>query len=121
MTQAQLIRFKKSIEKRRLELLTEIRSQTGQIVIGDSDHDPVDQVQAMHLREECATHLGRRSLVLAQVDRSLQAILEGSYGICVDCEEPISLKRLEIIPWAPRCLGCQEHLEHCQALDRKAA
>jgi DnaK suppressor protein len=90
MTQAQLIRFKKSIEKRRLELLTEIRSQTSQIVIGDSDHDPIDQVQAMHLREECATHLGRRSLVLAEVDRSLQAILEGSYGICVDCEEPIA-------------------------------
>jgi DnaK suppressor protein len=121
MTQAQVIRFKKSIEKRRLELLTEIRSQTSQIVIGDSDHDPIDQVQAMHSREECATHLGRRSLVLAEIDRSLQAISEGSYGICVDCEEPISLKRLEIVPWAPRCLGCQEHLEHCQALDRKAA
>jgi DnaK suppressor protein len=121
MTQAQTIRFQKAIEQRRLELVGEINSQTRQIVIGESEHDPIDQVQSMHMREECASQLGRRSLVLAEIDRSLQAIAEGSYGICVDCEEPISLKRLETIPWAPRCLGCQEHVERRQVEERQAA
>ena len=121
MTQAQTIRFKKAIENHRRELVSEIHSQTRQIVIDESEHDPIDQVQSMHMREESATHLGRRSRILAEVDRSLQAISEGSYGICVDCEEPISLKRLEIIPWAPRCLSCQEILERWEAEERQAA
>ena len=121
MTQAQTIRFKKAIENRRRELVSEIHSQTRQIVIAESEHDPIDQIQSMHMREESAIHLGRRSRILAEVDRSLRAISEGSYGICVDCEEPISLKRLETIPWAPRCLRCQELLEGQEAEERRAA
>jgi DnaK suppressor protein len=65
--------------------------------------------------------LGRRSRVLAEIDRSLHAISEGSYGICIDCEEPISLKRLETLPWAPCCVRCQEGLERQQAQERRAA
>ena len=75
----------------------------------------------MHVRENSATHLVRRWRILAEIDRSLQARSEGSFGICVDCEEPISLKRLETIPWAPRCLSCQELLERGEAEERRAA
>ena len=121
MTQAQTIHFKKVLENRRRELVNEIHSQTRLIVIDESEHDPIDQVQSMHMREESATHLGRRSRVLAEIDRALQATSEGEYGICVDCEEPISLKRLEIIPWTPRCLRCQEVLERLEGEERKAA
>src|ERR1700686_4945830 len=67
MTQAQTIRFKKAIENHRWELVREIHSQTRQIVIAESEHDPIDQVQSMHMREESATHLGRRSHILAGV------------------------------------------------------
>jgi DnaK suppressor protein len=121
MTQEQTIRFKRSIENRRRDLVSEINSQTRLIVIDDHEHDPIDQVNSMHMREETATHLGRRSRVLAEIERSLQAISDGSYGICIDCEEPITLKRLEIIPWAARCIRCQELLERREAEHRKAA
>jgi DnaK suppressor protein len=121
MTKEQTSRFKKAIENHRRELVKEIHSQTRQIVIQENEHDPIDQVQSMNLREESASHLGRRSRVLAEIDRSLQAISEGSYGICIDCEEPISLKRLETLPWAPRCVGCQEGLERQQADEWRAA
>jgi DnaK suppressor protein len=121
MTQEQTIRFKKAIENRRRELVKEIHSQTRQIVINENEHDPIDQVQSMNMREESASHLGRRSRVLAEIDRSLQAISDRSFGICVDCEEPISLKRLETLPWAPRCVRCQEVLERRQSEERQAA
>jgi DnaK suppressor protein len=121
MTQEQINRFKHTIENKRRELVSEIRAQTSRIVIVDGDHDPIDQVQSMHIREENATQLGRRSHVLAELNRSLRAIAEGSYGICIDCEEPISLKRLETLPWAPRCIGCQQFLERREAVDLQAA
>ena len=121
VTQEETIRFKKTMEIKRRELVREIRAQTSGIVIVEIEHDPIDQVQSMHLREENATQLGRRSRVLAEVNRSLQALSAGSYGLCVDCEEPISLKRLETIPWASRCIGCQQRLERREAEERQAA
>ena len=121
MTHEQTIRFRKTIENHRWELVKEIHSQTRQIVINENEHDPIDQVQSMNMREESATHLGRRSRVLAEIDRSLQAISDGSFGICVDCEEAISLKRLETLPWAPRCVQCQQALERQEAEERQAA
>jgi len=42
------------------------------------------------------------------------------YGICPECDEPISAKRLEAVPWARYCVTCQESmgaemdLEHFQ-------
>ena len=43
--------------------------------------------------------------------KALQMIDEGSYGICVDCSQPISEKRLKLYPNATRCLKCQEQYE----------
>ena len=42
---------------------------------------------------------------------ALQQIEAGRYGICVECEEDISVQRLEIMPAAIRCLDCQKKVE----------
>ena len=121
MTQAQTNHFKKAIEEKRSELLGEIHSQSSRIRIDESEHDPIDQVQSMHIREENATHLGRRSRILADIKLSLHAMSDGTYGLCIDCEEPISLKRLESIPWASRCIRCQEAFELREVEEQQAA
>jgi RNA polymerase-binding transcription factor DksA len=38
-------------------------------------------------------------------------IADGSYGTCIDCDEPIDDDRLKVQPAALRCLDCQELLE----------
>lgn len=43
--------------------------------------------------------------------KALEMIDKGEYGICSDCEQPISEKRLQSYPNAARCLSCQEKLE----------
>lgn len=43
---------------------------------------------------------------LAQIETALSAINKGTYGICVDCEEPIAPARLKAIPFASRCIAC---------------
>ncbi len=43
---------------------------------------------------------------LAQIETALAAIKKGTYGICVDCEEPIAPARLKAIPFASRCIAC---------------
>ena len=41
---------------------------------------------------------------LADVDRSLVKLDEGTYGCCDVCGDPIPAGRLEVHPWATRCV-----------------
>jgi DnaK suppressor protein len=38
------------------------------------------------------------------------ALTSADYGVCVDCGEPIPRRRLDAIPWAARCIACEERL-----------
>ena len=44
---------------------------------------------------------------LALVDAALARLADGTFGACVRCGNPIPAERLEALPWAPRCIGCQ--------------
>src|SRR3979411_686976 len=43
--------------------------------------------------------------VLREVEDALRRIEAGSYGVCQECDEPISRKRLEALPWAKYCVS----------------
>lgn len=43
-------------------------------------------------------------VTLADVERALRKLDEGSYGRCDVCGEPIGDARLEALPWAVRCV-----------------
>ena len=45
---------------------------------------------------------------LQQVRQALDRVKDGTYGSCADCEEEIPHVRLNAVPWAERCVGCQE-------------
>jgi len=44
---------------------------------------------------------------LAEIDAALARIEEDRYGLCVDCENEIPLRRLEAEPAALRCVACE--------------
>lgn len=51
------------------------------------------------------------SAQLAQIDEALQRLEEGSYGQCQDCSKPIPQKRLQLVPFALRCVECERARE----------
>jgi DnaK suppressor protein len=104
--------LKAVLENKRAELLRSIRSQGSQLTVGEGEADLIDRMQSMCRRDEVVAFLDALTRTLADVDAALAAMKEGSYGICVDCEEPIAAKRLETLPWASHCIRCQEVLEH---------
>lgn len=53
---------------------------------------------------------------LAQVDLALKRLDAGTYGNCLDCNDPIPLERLRVQPATQRCAVCQ--LGHERALTR---
>ncbi|HEV8132055.1 MAG TPA: TraR/DksA family transcriptional regulator [Acidobacteriota bacterium] len=50
-----------------------------------------------------------------QIEAALRRVQEGTYGECIDCGNPLPTKRLDVIPWASRCMACQEIFEQLQA------
>ena len=70
--------------------------------------DALDEVQLAGERELAIRNLDRESSLLRNVKAALMRIHDGSYGICMHCEEEIKPKRLEAVPWTPYCIRCQE-------------
>jgi DnaK suppressor protein len=53
-------------------------------------------------------NLHRGAALGRQLRSAIDRLDDGSYGICLQCEEPISPKRLKAVPWAEFCISCQE-------------
>jgi DnaK suppressor protein len=69
--------------------------------------DALDQTQYAAERDLTVSLLNRESQMSRRVKGALQRMEDSAYGICLSCEDPISPKRLQAVPWAELCLGCQ--------------
>jgi DnaK suppressor protein len=75
--------------------------------------DPSDSGDLSQQSHEEWLFLNRNNLeksLLREVEEALSRVEEGSYGVCQECEEQISPKRLQALPWAKFCVRCQELL-----------
>ena len=81
----------------------------------DRDIERTDRVQeeAAEVALAALDEQGRREMEAIQA--ALARIDAGTYGLCVTCGETISAARLAAMPMAPRCVSCQERLEHRSA------
>ena len=75
--------------------------------------DPSDSGDLSQQSHEEWLFLNRNNLekaLLREVEEALVRVKEGTYGVCQECDEPISPKRLQALPWAKFCVRCQEML-----------
>ena len=79
----------------------------GGIVIQHSA-DALDQTQFAAERDLVVSLLNHDTQLYRRLQSALQRMDEGTYGICLACEESIGVKRLQALPWAEFCLRCQE-------------
>ena len=70
--------------------------------------EQIETVQLAVERDFAVLALERESKILMQIDAALKRIDDGEFGTCLECDEPISPKRLAAVPWAAYCLRCQE-------------
>jgi DnaK suppressor protein len=106
MTRTELDQFSTSLTSKYAEL-TGTTARREAIAI-ERTADALDQVRLAAERELSSRNLERESLLLRNVGAALGRIANGTYGACLECEEEISLKRLQAMPWAKLCIACQE-------------
>ena len=81
----------------------------------DQVQDPADQALSSTMESLRSTMQDTRLEEYRRINRALEKINDGTYGICVDCDGPISEKRLQSFPNAERCIVCQEEYEEKRA------
>ncbi len=81
--------------------------------IDEADWAAVEISEDLNLKR-----LSAQRQLLNDVEECLRKVNEGTYGICEDCGEEISEKRLHVIPTASLCIDCKEQREKMAILDQ---
>ncbi|MGQ9635541.1 MAG: TraR/DksA family transcriptional regulator [Bryobacteraceae bacterium] len=91
---------------KKIELLRQLRPEPG----GPERAGEDDQARVLHDQfvTACLQRIAYEQLKL--IEAALARLDSGDYGVCIDCERAIQPRRLAAIPWANRCLECQERV-----------
>src|SRR5215472_7836629 len=104
--------YRKILETKAEEVRRSMTAQKAAQVVARLDV-PSDEGDLSQQHHEEWIFLNRNTIdikLLREVDAALHRIDKGNYGVCLECEEPISPKRLEAVPWARYCVPCQENI-----------
>ena len=112
MTKTELNKYRNILEAKKDELEAFVRNREGIAI--EKSPDALDEVQHAAERELAIRNLDRESNLLRNVRGALRRIEEGSFGVCLHCEEDITLKRLAAVPWTAFCIQCQEIADRSQ-------
>ena len=86
-----------------------IRDET--LIATQTPGDELDQARRDGDLEFQVSLLDHSESRLAAITATLVRLDEGRYGICEECEQQISLTRLESVPFARHCFDCQKEIE----------
>jgi len=105
--------YKKKLQTRREELVKAIArtQQEGREADEDPTVDLADKAANSYTKEFLFGQTNSDRALLQLVDEALERIREGTFGLCIQCQEELQQKRLEAVPWTRYCIKCQEKQE----------
>jgi DnaK suppressor protein len=77
----------------------------------DATQDPADKASNSYTKELLFSQSTNDRLILTQIDEALERIEDEEFGICLNCNNEIGVKRLEALPWVRYCISCQDLFE----------
>lgn len=115
MERAELEKLRRVMEGKRDALL-----RGGDIELAPDSEDetaskPDDDARPLaEMTQVIASNRNReRTQQLHQIDEALTRMRESpeEFGLCEECDEPIAMRRLELLPWVRLCTECQSARE----------
>jgi DnaK suppressor protein len=110
-----LIRLNKILLARRAELRKRLGMELNDLSLGKGGPGTGDSADAAFdaSGEELASQLAElEAKELAQVERALRRLKQGTYGKCEACSTKIPITRLNALPYSTLCIGCQREMEN---------
>jgi DnaK suppressor protein len=113
MKKDRLALYRKTLSDKRRQLEDEVGRTAlyGKGQEDDSIKDLGDQATTAYTREFLFELGNGDRRLLREVMTALRKLDEGGFGDCERCGEPIAEKRLEALPFARYCIGCQRRVE----------
>ncbi len=106
-----LSKVKEKLLERKAQLEVELVRLSRDRVSDNQVGDPGDQALSSTMEDINISLQNTELREYNAISQALKMIDQGEYGICIDCKQPISERRLLLYPNATRCLACQEALE----------
>jgi DnaK suppressor protein len=85
-----------------------LEGQIAPVAVAGDFLDVAQGIEQQELAHLVASRLSERARALRT---ALARLDEGEYGTCVECGGPIAPRRLQALPDARTCVGCQDSLE----------
>jgi len=117
MSDERYARLKELLEEHKRHLQRSLRTRLNEVRAHSHDGKAFEALDAADASaSDLEQYFGAALAELAaqalqQVDQALARLERGDYGLCRDCNEKISHKRLTAVPFALRCRECEELLE----------
>ena len=108
MRPTDLQKYRSILESKRNELQHSEPARTPASEPGSKSGDWIDQSSQ---ESDLHVHLAMKQTdtkVLRAIEEAIHRMDQGTYGICMDCEEEIKPLRLDAVPWTRVCINCKE-------------
>jgi len=115
VSELDMVRLREMLLKRHKEISEWLRQfESDWQTLGDRDIELEEEAQKADLTSLFDQLDERGKEEIEEVDLALCRMAVGSYGICENCEKPVSLKRLEALPATRLCGNCAREYEEQQ-------
>jgi len=127
MNKARYEDLKQMLEERRRQILSQVHEKIRDVrtenVSGKVNTvlDPGESSEAGIQEDIEFALIQMKAETLNKINEALGRLEEGAYGNCFECGEEISHQRLRALPFAVRCIECEEARENAQKRERIAA
>jgi len=98
--------FREVLEQKEAELVQVLRRRDDIAI--EKSADQMDEIQYATERDLAIRNVDRETTLLRDVRAALRRMRDGTFGTCIECEWAISPKRIAALPWASRCIQCQD-------------
>jgi len=123
LSRDRLPELRKSLIRKKEGILKEAKEEIAKYISGDNKqlvdtaNDEGDWAQVDISEDLSLQRLSAHRKLMHDIDESVRKIGEGTYGICEECGEEISEKRLLVLPTATLCVDCQEQKEQLEEFE----
>src|ERR1700752_946409 len=106
MTRADLERFRALLKVKH----SEVSGISGRLETIEIERSPelMEELQYKSDREIAIVGLNRDTAIRRDIELALMRINDNTFGSCAHCDQNLSQRRLQAVPWTPFCVRCQE-------------
>ncbi len=116
LSKADLARFRELLEAKRTQIIENAKNTLAEDMALDADDlpDEMDLASSEYLQSFTFRLRGREKFLLEKIEHALEKITKNEFGLCEECGEEISPKRLEARPETNLCIRCKEEQERSE-------